>query len=111
MITAKQKDTLFKTQKLCIRIVANLRNKDSVQGIFSELKILMLPDMIRLEQAKLGYKVSHNLIPLPIQSIFKREGGEKNIDILHTIKMCLTFKGITVNYLVIALWLEASKNI
>ena len=77
MISAEQKNMLFNVQKSCIRLLDHQKSKDSILEIYSKLRILTLPDMIRLELSKLGFKISHSLVPLPIQSIFKKCGSEK----------------------------------
>ena len=77
MISAEQKNMLLKAQKSCVRILECKKSNDTILEIYSRQGILTLPDMICLELSKLGYKIRHNLIPVPIQSIFKKGGGEK----------------------------------
>ena len=63
MLNAEHKENLYKAQKACIRTVARLKPRDSLHGVFSALRALTFPDMIKLELAKLGFKVSNKHLP------------------------------------------------
>ena len=45
--------------------------------IYRQLKTLPLPQIIKLELIKLGYKVEKKTLPRPLQNIFNKKGGEK----------------------------------
>ena len=80
MLNAESRDKLYKVQKVCVRIVAKLKPRDSLHGVFPALRILPFPDLIQLELTKLGFKVSNKHLPAPILAIFNANGGEKNIN-------------------------------
>ena len=50
---------------------------ETVKSAFSRLKIIRLPDLIVFHQQKLGYLVSHKLLPTPLLGLFNRRGGRK----------------------------------
>ena len=77
MLNAESRDKLYKVQKACIRIVAKLKPRDSLHGVFPALQTLPFLDLIQLELAKLGFKVSNKHLPAPILTIFNANGGEK----------------------------------
>ena len=78
MLNAESRDKLYKAQKVCIRIIAKLKPRDSLHGVFQALQTLPFPDLIQLEQAKLGFKVSNKHLPVPILAIFNANRGEKH---------------------------------
>ena len=94
MLSAESRDKLYKAQKVCIRIVAKLKPRDSLHGVFPALRVIPFPDLIQLELTKLGFKVSNKYLPAPILAIFNANGGEKNINIRLGIRQSLTFKNI-----------------
>ena len=74
MLNAECKEKLYKAQKACIRTVARLKPRDSLDGVFPVLQTLTFLDMIQLELAKLGFKVSNKHLPAPILAIFNANG-------------------------------------
>ena len=48
-----------------------------VTQMYKDLNILKLPDMIKLEQCKLGYQLRNKLLPKPLQQLFHSRGGKK----------------------------------
>ena len=77
ILNAECKENLYKAQKACIRTVVRLKPRDSLYGVFLALWTLTFPDMIQLELAKLGFKVSNKHLPTPILAIFNANEGEK----------------------------------
>ena len=94
MLNAECKEKLYKAQKACIRTVARLKPRDSLHGVFPVLRTLTFPDMIQLELAKLGFKVSNKHLPAPILAIFNANGGEKKHKYQTGIRQSLTFRNI-----------------
>ena len=77
MLNAECREKMYKAQKACIRAVARLKPRDSLYGVFPALRTLSFPDLIQLELAKLGFKVSNKHLPAAILAIFNANGGEK----------------------------------
>ena len=57
----KQKTTIEKIQKYCLRSIANKKHNSHTDPLFKLLKILKFDDIIRMEQGKLAYKIKTNL--------------------------------------------------
>ena len=72
-IIAKQPVRL---QKECVSNIC--KQKGPIDEVFKCLKIKGLPDLITFHQQKLGYKVTHKLLPVPILELFDRRGGKKS---------------------------------
>ena len=51
--------------------------------LFEQEHIPTLQNLIDLEAAKFGYKISLKLIPIPIQNIMNAKGGKKNTQLSH----------------------------
>ena len=77
MFNQQSVDELFKIQKQCIQTVMKRGQKDHTDPMFRQLKSLRFPDMIKTEQAKLGYKVRRSMLPKPIHDLFDVNGGKK----------------------------------
>ena len=58
-ISKKQKTTIEKIQKYCLRSIANKKYNSHTDPLFKLLKILKFDDIIRMEQCKLAYKTKH----------------------------------------------------
>ena len=67
--------SLYKLQQECMS--AMCKPLETVKSAFNQLKIIRLPDLIVFHQQKLGYLVSHKLLPTPILGLFNRRGGKK----------------------------------
>ena len=67
--------SLYKLQQECMLAVC--KPMETVKSAFSRLKIIRLPDLIVFHQQKLGYLVSHKLLPTPLLGLFNRRGGKK----------------------------------
>ena len=69
-------NSLYRLQKECVSIIC--KQKGPIDEVFKHLKIIGLPDLITFHQQKLGYKVTHKLLPVPILELFDRRGGKKS---------------------------------
>ena len=67
--------SLYKLQQECMS--AMCKPLETVEFAFNRLKIIRLLDLITFHQQKLGYLVSHKLLPTPIAGLFNRRGGKK----------------------------------
>ena len=54
---------IFKTQKRAIRIIDNIRYRDSTKESFHKLKILRLPELYKFTVLLFVYKYKNNLLP------------------------------------------------
>ena len=70
-------DKIFKQQKGFVRAIKGVGKSVHTDPIFKELSLLKLPNMIRLQLAKVGYKVTNKLIPKPILKLFTCGHGHK----------------------------------
>ena len=61
--------------------------------LFEQEHIPTLQNLIDLEVAKFGYKISRKLVPKPIQNIMNAKGGKKHTTIIHAIKQPQISKG------------------
>ena len=73
-ISKKQKKTIEKVQKDCLRSIANKTNTSHTDPLFKSLKIMKVDELIQLEQSKLAYKIKNRLMPVPILELFDRLG-------------------------------------
>ena len=62
---------LFILQKRIIRIIAGAKYNDHTAPLFQKLHVLKLDDIYKVQVAKIIFKYKHNLLPLPIQSLFR----------------------------------------
>ena len=67
----------MKIQKACVRIIRKKSSTYNSKVLFEQEHIPTLQNLIDLEAAKFGYKISHNLIPKPIQNIVDAKNGKK----------------------------------
>ena len=73
MMSTGQLKELGKIQKDCIDIIL----KGSCEEALANSRILSLEQMIHVSLCQLGYKLSHKLLPAPLQNIFDASGGKK----------------------------------
>jgi hypothetical protein len=66
---------IFKLQKWAIRIICNLRKRDSTKSSFFQLKILRLPEIYRLSALLFVFKFKNGLLP-PIFTNFFQENQQ-----------------------------------
>ena len=58
------------------RIVGKMPKNANTAGIFKELKILKLSDVVKLELLKLGYKLTNDILPTPLKDMFDKSKGK-----------------------------------
>ena len=83
MINKRQLNDLMKIQRACVRIICKKTPTYSSKVLFEQEHIPTLQNLIDLEAAKFGYKISRNLVPKPIQNIMNAKGRKKT-HIYHT---------------------------
>ena len=62
--------TVFKIQKIAIRLMGNLRKRDSTSKTYKELKILKLPDLYTLTSTLFMWDYIHHKLPDPFTDFF-----------------------------------------
>ena len=77
MISKTQQKRLYKLQSACIWIIAKKPKSFEAEALYKSLDVIRFLDLIKQEQYKLGYKVSHKILPEPIISLFDKKGGKK----------------------------------
>ena len=77
MITKSAINELSWIQDACIRIVCKQSKWVSVKPLYNQLQTLHLPELITLELAKYGYKISNKLYPTKIHELAESNGGLK----------------------------------
>ena len=77
MINKRQLNDLMKIQRACVRIICKKPSTYNSKVLFEQEHIPTLQNLIDLEAAKFGYKISRNLVPKPIQNIMNAKGGKK----------------------------------
>ena len=68
---------LTRIQDACIRIASKSSKWTTVKPLYKQLRVLQLPEMIKLELAKYGYKISHKLYPSKLHAVAESNGGLK----------------------------------
>ena len=66
---------LYQLQQRCVATMC--RPLETVNAAYNQLKIISLPDLLLFSQQKMGYCVTHKLLPKPILRLFNRRGGQK----------------------------------
>ena len=77
MINKSLYNSLYKLQKECVKLMANVPKSSCVEPIFDRLNLIRLSNLIENELKKLGYKVAHKLLPEPLIQLFLINGGRK----------------------------------
>ena len=77
MVSKTQQKRLYKLQSACIRIITKKRKGFEAETLYKSLDVIHFPDLIKQEQYKLGYKVSHKILPEPLIALFDKKGGKK----------------------------------
>ena len=77
MMSKSSYNSLYKLQKDCVRLIAKAKGNSSAKPLFSDLKIIRLPDLIENELCKLGYRLDKKIFPIPIVDLFHRNSGKK----------------------------------
>ena len=68
---------LSRIQDACVRIVCKASKWASVNALYKQLQTLRFPELITLELAKYGYKISSKLYPTKIHELAETNGGSK----------------------------------
>ena len=76
MISCTQLKELSKLQLQCVELIKKtwLSNQPN---LMRSLNILPLRHMIQFSLCKMGHKMTHKLLPLPLQNILNANGGKK----------------------------------
>ena len=74
-LSSESLDMLNRQQNKCIR---QMDQSKPVTQMYKDLNILKLPDMIKLEQRKLGYQLRNKLLPKPLQQLFHARGKKQH---------------------------------
>ena len=77
MIPKSSHNSLYRLQKECVKLVAKMLKRSNADPIFKRQGIIRLPDLIKNELCKLGYKVTNKLLPKPLVGLFEQQGGKK----------------------------------
>ena len=78
MITKKLEKTLYKIQTDCLKIMCNTKNTTTQNELYLEVAIIPFPLLVKQELIKLGYKLCKNLLPTPINTIYKKDGSKSH---------------------------------
>ena len=70
MFSKTQQKRLYKLQSTCIWIIAKKPKSFEAEALYKSLDVIHFPDLIKQEQYKLGYKVSHKILPKPLIALF-----------------------------------------
>ena len=76
MLSSTQLKELWKMQQQCVQLVSKLNDKN-INRQMRTLHIMSVDNMIRLSLCKLGYKITHEVLPIPLLKIFNSHGGKK----------------------------------
>ena len=77
MIRKSAVNDLLWIQDACIWIVCKTSKWASVNALYKQLQTLQFPELITLELAKYGYKISSRLYPSKIHELAESNGGLK----------------------------------
>ena len=73
-MTSKQKKSLEKIQKHCIRSITNSKKNSHTDPQFKSLKIMKINEINRYELCKLAYRVKEKLLPKALLEMFDAQG-------------------------------------
>ena len=77
IIPKSSHNSLYRLKKECVKLVAKMPKHSNAEPIFKRQCIIRLPDLIKNELCKLGYKVTNKLLPKPLVELFEQQGGKK----------------------------------
>ena len=80
MASSEQLNKIRKTFNMCMKI---LKPKTEISKSYSDLKILMLDQLIELEHNKLTYKISKGSLPIKIREIIHYDQNNKSLQKSH----------------------------
>ena len=95
MSLKSSQNSLYRLQKNCLRHMLGKNASYNTDELFKSSKIIRFPDMTKQDQQQLGYKISHCLLPEPIQKLFNEWGGKKHTNTPQEIKWYQTYNCIT----------------
>ena len=75
--SSTQVKKLLTIQKACVRLVARKKKNHPTNEIFQDLEIANISDMIKIETAEVGHRISTEQYPAPLLNIFDAHGGLK----------------------------------
>ena len=76
MLSTTQLKELQKIQQHWVQLVSKLNDKN-INRQMRTLHIMSVDNMIRLSLCKLGYKITHEVLPTPLLKIFNSHRGRK----------------------------------
>ena len=76
MLRREQIQKLLKLQNKCLGYITNRKINMST---YQELKILKIPEIIKLQNLKLGYRVQHSELPQPILEACMADSNNKSL--------------------------------
>ena len=106
MISKWQINDLLKLQKECVQITCGKPINYNSKLLFESEHIPALQDLIQMESAKFGYKISCNLAPKPIQLIMADKGGKKHTNMKQETNQHLTSNSITLLSSIVVFYVE-----
>lgn len=78
MLSNGQLGELRKVQNNCISLIAKSKSMiAAINALMRSMNILSINQMVQFSLRKLGYKITHKLLPAPILNIFNADGGMK----------------------------------
>ena len=77
MLNCKDTESIYKAQKQCIQTITNSAQRTHTDPLFQKLHTLHFPDMIKVKLAKLGFRLTNELLPSPLLNLFNKAGGKK----------------------------------
>jgi hypothetical protein len=109
-------DPIFKIQKRAIRIIMNIKRRDSTKLVFKELNLLRLPEIYTFSALLFMYQFKNHLLPIPFDSFYTenrafhhyptRLASNLRVPLTRT-KMAATF----IKKTGVSLWNSLSDNI
>ena len=69
---------ITKAQKMAIRLIFNLKNREHTSIFFKELRILKFPDLVEYKINVLMYKALFTNLPENLQCVFKSNSENKH---------------------------------
>ena len=71
MCTMSKSNRIVKSQKKAIRCIDSAQYNAPTNPLFKKYHMIKFPDIIDLELAKLGFLISKNMLPNPVQKLFR----------------------------------------
>ena len=77
MLKAEQIKKLQKLQNRCISLISN---KGATNTVYQSLKIMRIPEIIKLHNLKLGFKVQHSQLPANVLAVCTTDAKKMHIN-------------------------------